>query len=236
VSGWVQSPVPELTDDCAERSAKTTPPNQVSESEKHCLNQTAIAPTLNPPEPLFDLQWGDRKPNQLPRKMEAMYDDLLNQAQASASRDHFTEAISTIAGIPKNSRHYETAQQLQEDWSRELMRQASNQWQQAQMKAAISTLSHIPATSQLGDRVTELKQRWKQQAIVLERAISAKKAGDWQKVIDTVRSLEGSPMYHSLPVQALLQQAITNLYEPDHTLLQIATADLPTFQIPDNKF
>ncbi|QZZ19245.1 hypothetical protein J5X98_17805 [Leptothermofonsia sichuanensis E412] len=232
VSGWGQSLVSELTDDCGNQSAKTAPPNQVRESENHCLKQKAIAPILHPPEAVFNLQWGDRKPNKLPTRMEAMYADLLNQAQEAASREQFAKAISAIAGIPRNSRHYETAQQLQADWSRELLRQATNQWQQAQIQVAIATLNQIPAGSQLGDRVTELKQHWKQQAMVLRQAIAAQKAGNWQQVIDTLHSLEGSPLYHSLPVQKLLQQSITNLYEPDHTLLQIATADLPTAQIP----
>lgn len=34
-------------------------------------------------------------------------------------------------------------------------------------------------------------------------------------------------MYQSLPVQALLQQAMTQLYMPDAAMLQMATEDLP---------
>ncbi len=159
--------------------------------------------------------------------METVYSNLLEQAQASAKQNQFTQAITTLAGIPKNSRHYEMAQQLQEDWSQELVGQASSSYQQAQLTTAITTLSAIPATSRSHDRAMELQNRWKQQSAQLNRAIAAKKSGDWQAEINAIQSLEGTPLYQTLPVQELLQQAISNRYEPDPTLLRIATADLP---------
>ncbi|WP_206754547.1 hypothetical protein, partial [Leptolyngbya sp. FACHB-36] len=157
----------------------------------------------------------------------------LKQAQASASRDQIADAMNGISGIPKNSRHYEMAQRLQEDWSRELLRQATNYCRQAKVETAVSMLSTIPATSQLHDRVTELRQRWSKQAKVLDQAIAAKDAEDWQQAISAIKSLEGSPMYHSLPVQELLQQAMTNLYEPEESLTEIATSDLPAVELSD---
>ncbi|MBD2020183.1 hypothetical protein H6F43_08285 [Leptolyngbya sp. FACHB-36] len=141
--------------------------------------------------------------------------------------------MNGISGIPKNSRHYEMAQRLQEDWSRELLRQATNYCRQAKVETAVSMLSTIPATSQLHDRVTELRQRWSKQAKVLDQAIAAKDAEDWQQAISAIKSLEGSPMYHSLPVQELLQQAMTNLYEPEESLTEIATSDLPAVELSD---
>ena len=188
--------------------------------------------TTSAPEQLADHQWSDQlqsqeQPAKLPSEMEAVYADLLNQAQAAASRDQLTEAVNTVAGIPKNSQHYELVQQLQEDWSQELMRQATSHIQQAEITPAIALLDSIPETSQWHDRGTELRQRWTQQAKLLNQATAAKSAEDWQGVIDATKSLEGSPLYNSLPVQELLQQAMTKRYEPDADLLQIATADTP---------
>ncbi len=236
IYGWTQSPTSEASDyACKKQVAKAGSSNasqQLSKAEKHCLPKAVIATSSNP-EPLFNLQWSQGDRDKLPNTMENLYSNLLEKAQALASREQFGQAITTIAGIPKNSRHYEIAQQLQEDWSKELLRQATLQCQQAQVKVAISMLQTIPENSQFHDRALELKQRWSQEAKWLNRAIAAKKVGEWQEAINAIKSLEGSLMYNSLLVQELLQQAVTKLYEPDQTLLQIATADLPTIQPSD---
>ena len=199
--------------------------------DKQCSPVVQHSTTASP-EQLSDHQWSDQLQSQeqsdkLPSQMEAVYADLLNQAQAAASRDQLTEAVNTVAGIPKNSRHYELVQQLQEDWSQELMRQAASHIQQAEVAPAIALLNSIPETSQWHDRGAELRQRWSQQAKLLNQAVAAKSAEDWQGVIDATKLLEGSPLYNSLPVQELLQQAMTKRYEPDAALLKIATADAP---------
>ncbi|PSB17131.1 hypothetical protein C7B65_19675 [Phormidesmis priestleyi ULC007] len=212
----------------------TQPCEQPSNSagvEKHCSKAVQHS-TAASPEQLSNHQWSDQlqsheQLDKLPSQMEAAYADLLNQAQAAASRDQLTEAVNTVAGIPKNSQHYELVQQLQEEWSQELVRQATSHIQQAEITPAIALLNSIPETSQWHDRGTELKQRWSQQAKLFNQAVAAKSAADWQGVIDAIKSLEGSPLYNSLPVQELLQQAMTKRYEPDAALLQIATADAP---------
>lgn len=211
--------------------------SKVTETEKQ--TQTASHPASKAvPERNSKPQWSNHRLDQLPNHLESMYNDLLKQAQTAASRDQLVDAVKTIAGIPKNSRHYEMAQQLQEDWSRELVRQATNSCRQAQVETAISMLDAIPPTSQLHDRVAELRQRWAQQAKQFDKAIAAKQVKDWEAAIAAIQSLEGSPMYHSLPVQDVLQQAMTKLYEPDAALVNIATADLPVetsedLQAPD---
>jgi hypothetical protein len=174
------------------------------------------------PERLLEMQWGDR----LPSDLETVYDTLLQQAQVSASQEQFMQAIADTTGIPKNSRHYAMAQQLREDWARELMRQATRECQKANVTKAIAMLNAVPQSSQFHARATELKQLWTQHAKILKRAIAAKNTGNWQQAIDAVQSLEETPMYHSLLVQELLQKSLTKLHEPDRTLLQIATADL----------
>jgi len=188
------------------------------------------------PELIHNQQWSDRvleklqdnkQPDKLPKEVETNYSELVNQAQAAASRDQLAAAVETVAGIPKNSQHYEVAQQLEEDWSKELVRQATNHFQQAEVRTSIALIDKIPETSQWHDRGTELKQRWKQQAKLFNQAMAAKSAQDWQGTINAIKALEGSPLYNSLPVQELLQQAMIKRYEPDPALLQIAVEDAP---------
>lgn len=226
---WAQPSVSEpSTPDCEPaKPGAANSPNQ--EAEAQC-SPKATQTTGIFPERFFNLQWGNWNANQLPDRMEAVYKDLLKQAQESADRDQLPQAIATLSGIPKNSQHYQMAQQLQEDWSREVLRQATNQCQQAQMTTAISTIKAIPSTSQLHSRAVELQQRWTQQSKLYDRAIAAKHARNWQETIDALQALQGTPLYNSLPVQELLQHAMTKLYEPDGTLQQLAEEGLPTTQ------
>ena len=203
------------------------PAPSVAGTQDHCLQNAQHLARGTAPEALVNDQWSDRRLSKLPNKIEAVYSDLLQQAQAFSDRDQLKEAINRVAGIPKNSQHYEMAHQLQEDWSRELLRQATSECQHARVAKAIGMLDMIPATSQLHDRVAELRQRWSKQDSFLQQAIAFKRTGDWQGVIDSVKALEGTPMYQSLPVQELLQKAMTQLFTPDATMLQVATEDLP---------
>jgi len=202
------------------------PAPNVAGTQDPCLQNVHQARGIAP-EALVNDQWGDRRLSKLPNKIEAVYSDLLQQAQAFSDRNQLNEAINRVAGIPKNSQHYEMAHQFQEDWSRELLRQATSECQHARVAKAISMLDMIPANSQLYDRIAELRQRWSKQDSFLQQAIAFKRMGDWQGVIDSVKALEGTPMYQSLPVQELLQKAMTQLFTPDATMLQVATEDLP---------
>ncbi len=183
------------------------------------------------PDPIANLQWG-RRPKKAPANMEALYLERIEQAQALANQAQLPQAIAEIASIPEDSQHYEVAHQLKEDWAREVLRQAINACQQAQVKKALTLLEAIPTNSQSHAQASELQSNWKKQALVLNRAIAAQKARNWQAVLEAVHSLEGALMYQSVPVQELLQQAMINLYEPDATLLRIATADLHTPPTP----
>ena len=224
--GWSQ---PSVSEPITQHDCK--PASKVSSAKSSCVqgskSNAASRISSAAPEKLVNGQWSDRSNNPLPDKMEAVYGDLLTQAQALVARSQFTQAVDLIGGIPKNSRHYGMAQQLQEDWSRELLRQATSECEQAHMGKALSMLDAIPSTNQVHDRVAELQQRWSKQGTVLQRAIALKQAGDWQGVTDTIKALEGAPMYQSLLVQGLLQQAMTQLYKPDAAMLQIAMEDLP---------
>ena len=224
--GWSQ---PSVSEPITQHDCK--PASTVSSAKSSCVqnSKSSAANRLSstPPEQLVNDQWSDRRSNPLPDKMEAVYGDLVAQAQTLVGRNQFTQAVDLIGGIPRNSRHYGMAQQLQEDWSRELLRQASSDYEQGLIGQALSRLDTIPSTSQLHDRVAEIQQRWHKQESVLQRAIALKQAGNWQGVTDTIKALEGTPMYQSLLVQGLVQQAMTQLYKPDAAMLQIAMDDLP---------
>lgn len=223
--GWTQPSAsePAMHHDC-ETNAK------VSSTESRCP-QLAQKPAPNTvPENLVTDQWSDRTSDRLPDKMESVYSDLVSQAQALVDRNQLTQAVDLVAGIPKNSQHYGMAQQLQEDWSRELLRQATSECRQGHVDKALLLLNTVPSQSQLHDRITELKQRWGNQDKLLQQAIALRQSGDWQGVIDTIKALEGAPMYQSLVVQGLLQQAMNQLYKPDAAMLQVAMEDLPTVQ------
>lgn len=205
---------------------------QAADTDKTSPTGASVEKTSTP-ERLTQIEWNDRQLETLPDSMEASYKNALEQAQEIAGQNQLTDAINTIAGIPKNSRHFAMAQQLQDDWSRELLRQAINECQQARVGKAIAMLDAIPTTSQLHAHVSELRQTWSQQGELLNQAIIAKRLGNWQETIDAIKQLEGSPMYHSLQIQQLLQQALIRLYEPDPMLLQIATSDLPAKEAPE---
>lgn len=223
--GWAQPSVsePAIHHDC-EIAAK------VSNSESRCLQSVQKSASKANPETLATDQWSDRSSERLPDKMETVYGNLLTQSQGLVDHNQLTQAVDLVAGIPKNSQHYGMAQQLQEDWSRELLRQATSECQQGRVESALWMLNTIPSSSQLHDRITELQQRWSNQDKLLQHAIALKQSSNWQGVIDTIKALEGAPMYQSLLVQGLLQQAMTQLYRPDAAMLQVAMEDLQTVQ------
>jgi hypothetical protein len=182
------------------------------------------------PELIPRLPWSPNsaQSHPLPQEIEVLYSQVLEKAQAMASQAQFSSAIAQVAGIPKNSQSYELAHSLQADWSQELLQQANQHYENAELETAQSLLAAIPATSSLKAQALALKAQWGQQQQIMARAIAAKERGDWQAVIDALQSLDETPLHHSLPVQDLLQQAITQLYEPDQNLTYIAMADTPT--------
>ncbi|MGG6264910.1 hypothetical protein ACQ4M3_02445 [Leptolyngbya sp. AN03gr2] len=204
--------------------AATTKENQCQTATEQRID---VSPEVNSKPQWSDQLKVSKSPEKLPQEMETTYSELLNRAQAAASRDQLTTAVETVSGIPKNSQYFEVAQQLEEDWSKELVRQATNHFQQAEVTTSIALIDKIPESSEWHDRGTELKQQWKKQANLLKQAKSAKSAEDWQGTINAIKGLEGTPLYNSLPVQELLQQAMINRYEPDPALLQIAVEDAP---------
>jgi hypothetical protein len=209
-----------------------TPLAQVLKRVKHaCMLENIAMPPQAAPESLLNANWSDRRLNKLPKTVEALYSNSLEQAQVIANRNQPAAAIRKIAGIPKNSQHFKVAQQLQEDWSQELLQQATRECHQARVARAITMLNQIPSPH-LQTRILELRQSWQQQGQWLNRAIAAKNANDWQGMINALDQLEETPLYNSVLVQGLLQQATSKLYEPDATMLQVAAKGLPTIHQP----
>jgi hypothetical protein len=208
----------------AELAVSSQPPElTTSEHAKQAHPSDQITPTIKSAPDAFLLDALGIESRSLPSSIEKTYSQLLKQAQTMASHDRYTEALATASGIPKNSQSYNLAQQLQEDWSQELLQRAVGNCQKGQVTTAIAMLNTIPPTSEQHSRATELRNRWQQQASALNQAIVAKKSANWQKVADSLKLIEGTPLYQSAPVQTLLQQSIQNLYSPDSSLLGLAS-------------
>lgn len=207
------------------KTSPTSEPVQPPE-QANCTQQGITSLISNLPDLLpFDLQWSQLRSQQLPGRMEATYEDMIKQAQELANRNQYAEAMSQTTGIPKNSRHYAMAQQLQENWSRELLQRATKSYQASDLVTAINTLNTVPPTCAQFSKASELRQRWSQQAMKLERAFAAKDAGDWQGVIGAIQSLEGTQLYYTSPVQELLQYAMIQQFAPDAELMQFVVAN-----------
>jgi hypothetical protein len=234
VYGWAQAAAPSQNPKCQPQkpsgsgAVRSCAPSTVQPESPSILGVAPAQLLEHLPAPLLGLWNAESAPgNHLPQTMEAMYEQLLTQAQSSAGQSQFTQAIAQVAGIPKNSRHYELANRLQQDWSQELLRQANQHYDDAKLDAAQAVLAKIPANSSFHAQAVSLKQQWQQQQTALKRAIAAKQQGDWQGVIDALEPLESTPLHQSLRVQELWQQAITRLYEPDQSLVYVAMADVP---------
>ncbi|GAB4228591.1 MAG: hypothetical protein Kow00121_57540 [Elainellaceae cyanobacterium] len=231
IYGWTQPSTSDLgVDDCQDQAASKS---QADQAATNCSDQSIIPSLSDIPELLpFKVQWGGLQTHQLPDRIETIYQDLIEQAQVIADDDRLSEAVTIIAGIPRNSRHYRVAQQLQADWSQTIIYQASDRYQQADFPTAIQLLDTIPTASQLHGRVLELRQQWNRDAALFNQAIAARNTQNWQQVVESLRSLEGSPVYHSPMVQELLQQAISQQFQPDEQLMEMARVGIEELSAP----
>lgn len=184
----------------------------------------------------FKLQWSDRSA-QLPHSIERKYQQLIEQARTLAGEDRVAEAIVMMNAIPKNSRYFDLAYQMQETWSQDTLHEATSHYQQADLTTALKLLDVIPTTSSQYPQVTRLKQKWQQDAVQMQQAIAASKTGAWQEVIQRLEAFKDTPLFQSLPVQELLQLAMIKVLEPDPALMQIAftmdSTSLSAVPLPD---
>lgn len=229
VYGWVQPAASKLSLDQCEDNAVKSPKNSAGQNAqqpgKGCKleKQPMMSPT--PKLEQLGIQWSNRSTGRLSSDMEAVYRNLIEQARELATHDRITDAVPLVMGVPKNSRYYEMAQQLQENWSQELLHLAKDAYQQADLSRSLVLLKVIPIASSQHGYASQLEQQWRQQSTIFKQAISAQKTENWQSVIDAIRKLQGTPLYQTLPAQELLQQAMIKKFEPDNTLMQVAVAE-----------
>lgn len=231
--GWVQSAIPQGVNECAGKwvgNLSSTLTGKGTKKIQGSCSYSALVSSIAAPEQIrsniqFSGRLGNSRLDKLPNSVEQVYGQLLEQAHTAANHDRLAEAIASATSIPKNSRHYDMAQRLQEDWSQELLQRASNCYQQADLTMAMTMLSAIPQTSQRHDRAVDLHQRWSQQVVLLNQALSATEAEDWHGAMNALKALEGTQLYQSAPVQELLQQATNRFLTPNETLLQLASGN-----------
>jgi hypothetical protein len=231
IYGWAQAAATETPTQC--QSSRAAPSGK---NHDRCHHSAMVIGTLSSiPEKLSQLRWSSpfgavRSPDRslpLPGDIETNYQRMLTRAQSQRKQGQLVDAIAIVAGIPRNSRYSAAAQQLREDWSGELLRQATQTYRQAKMDRAILLLNAIPMESDRHARAMELRQQWNREGQLLRRAIAARQSRDWQASMDALRSLQGTALFQSAPVQSLLQECLTKLYEPDERLLQIASEGMP---------
>ena len=236
VYGWTQAAVSAAPPQC--QPSRAAPIARKDHDNCHAVQPdtvTVMGMLASLPEKLSQIQWSHafglarspERPPPLPGDIEKNYQRLMVSAQSQRKKGQIVDAVTHISGIPKNSRHYATAQQLREDWSGELLRQATQTYRQAKMDRALLLLKAIPVESDRHSRAIELQQQWNRESQLLQRAIAAKQNKDWQASLEALRSLQGTALFQSAPVQGLLQECLTRLYEPDAQLLQIASWGMP---------
>mgnify|MGYP002777069193 CR=1 FL=1 len=206
------------SESCKPLFPETDTPSRPPCSQPRSLHRASIIP-----ENLFELGWGSNRINRPINELEMVYEDVLEQAQSIANRDRLPEAVLQLGGIPKNSRHYALAKQLQDDWSQELLQRAIQHHQQANLSAALRLLNTISPTSQHHAQAIALGKQWRGEAKFLNQALVARKTGNWSKAITALKRLEGTPLYQSNLVQQMLQEITTKQFEPASDLMQIAT-------------
>lgn len=221
VWGWAASPGVVPIPHCQ----PPEPPNTHSATPAHCKSPKRLVQASLLPNNLWQLNWsrGDHAPR-LTADLERVYDQVLAQARDLANRDRLAEAITLLGGIPRNSQHFSPAQQLQTEWSQELVQQATQYYQQARVSQALHLLQRIPTSSPHFQQAKSLSQQWSREAKLFRQAQLAQQAERWDTVLQTLKSLEGSPLYQSSPVQATLQAAMNRLYEPNRRLVEVASS------------
>lgn len=233
ISGWISSPNADSTLVCYEPSASTLANSQAAQPDCKLVPSVAQASIL--PSYLFQWGWGGDRGT---RDIEQIYEKLFVQAQELANRDRLSAALLELGGIPKNSQHFSSAQQLQREWGQELLQQATQEYRQARLLQAVTVLKQIPVSCPLFQEAQTLAQQWQSEAAVLQQAQYAAKAKRWSDVIQILKQLENSPLYQSNLVQASLQVATHQSYTLDQTLINTASsttnsaANLP-IQVPN---
>ncbi|MGG6265467.1 hypothetical protein ACQ4M3_05615 [Leptolyngbya sp. AN03gr2] len=148
----------------------------------------------------------------VPAQIEAVYEDAIAQAEQAAKRQQFDRAIEIADGIPTNSRHSQTAQQLRESWSQALLQQANAEYRKGNVQAAIAKLQPISQFNPLASQAASLRTTWRTEAQQLDQVTKAIAAKNWTQALQAIEPLRGTELFNTPRVQALFNQAITNAF------------------------
>jgi len=148
----------------------------------------------------------------VPAQIEAVYEDAIAQAEEAAKRQQFDRAIEIADGIPTNSRHAQTAQQLRESWSQSLLQQANAEYRAGNVRGAIAKLQPISQFNPLASQVASLRATWRAEAQQLNQVEKAIAGKNWTQALQAIEPLRGTELFSAPKVQALLNQALTNAF------------------------
>jgi hypothetical protein len=148
----------------------------------------------------------------VPAQIEAVYEDAIAQAEEAARRQQFDRAIEIADGVPTNSRHAQTAQQLRETWSQALLQQANAEYRRGNVQAAIAKLQPISQFNPVASQAASLRATWRAEAQQLNQVTKAIAAKNWTQALQAIEPLRGSELFNTPRVQALFNQAITNAF------------------------
>lgn len=116
----------------------------------------------------------------------------LAQAQELAKKKNFKAAIATVSAIHSDSGLHSLAEQLTNQWSKNLLNQAEGLYKQSYnsttLEKAIDITKAIPKTSSVaqnvGETIKKWRTEWNQNETYLQEAENALKQGKAQEAID----------------------------------------------------
>ncbi|WAL58667.1 serine/threonine protein kinase [Thermocoleostomius sinensis] len=109
---------------------------------------------------------------------------ILTQANQLAANGQLPEALQAVAKIPPDTTAGQTAQDLMQQWSDQLLQQATRLYQNdGKLTEAINLVRAIPTTTAAGAQAEDTIQRWqaewKTNESTLQAATDALEARDW---------------------------------------------------------
>lgn len=162
----------------------------------------------------------------IPPNREQLFQDQLNEAQALTKKNLLIDAIRNTIGVPSNSKHFKSAQVLQESLSQQILAQAKEKYRRGNIKEALTALQVIPAATTAASESQQLRQTWTTEEQQLQAIQQSASQGNWNQAMQGLEKLRSSEVFNTPPVQALLQQAIAQTGETPNSLIA-TTAPTP---------
>ncbi|MGG6264296.1 hypothetical protein ACQ4M3_00540 [Leptolyngbya sp. AN03gr2] len=164
----------------------------------------------------------------IPPNREKLFQDQLNEAQALNRKNLPLDAIKNTIGVPSNSKHFKSAQVLQESLSQQILAQAKEKYRRGNIKEALTALQVIPAATTAASESQQLRRTWTTEEQQLQAIQHFASQGNWNQAMQDLEKLRSSEVFNTPPVQALLQQAIAQTGETPNSLIATTSpAPLP---------